>query len=285
MRGVSFKTSELIIGSSLSALLYSYINSLPIVYQRLSKPHPFERFTENVDLSAFNIINDKCVIKTPKGNKTFGTKKIDLWNKLFLHLSLNGLVACIGEPTSSRLSGNVFKYFYDTTTTQIDFEKATIFDGTEIAGLQTVYKNKAQILDWMEIRSGAKQEKEIDLIESEECFVNEVVFYRSQRSGNTKYKDCLAISYLNEKQLREIEYTDTYAMFKVRQMMKAAGLKGQANGFYDQYPDKKRYYDIRISPTKRQINKIILSCYPDEENKSVIFNSKTFEEILYDERK
>ena len=284
LKGIALKTPELIIGSSLSALCYSYKNKLPLVYQRIAKPHPFERFSEDIDLSVFNMTNDRSVLKKPQGSKLVGIEKIILWNKLFLNLSLNGLIACPGEPTSSRLSGNVFKYFYNTTSAQIDFEKAIIFDGSGVAGIQTVYQKKHQVLDWMNIKSGAKQKKEIDLIESENNFVNEVIFYRSQRSGNTNYKDCLAISYLSEKELREVEYTDTYAMFKVRQMMKAAGLKGQANGFYDQYPDKKRYYDIRIDPTKRQINRMVVSCYPDEENESIYFNSKTFEEILNGER-
>ena len=284
MRSVSFSAKEIVIGSSLPALFYSYSKRIPIVYQTISKPTFFDRFSNNLDLSEFNIKNDNVCLKSSTCDKIVGIKKILLWNKLFFNLSLNGLVLCPNQPTSSRLSKNSFTCFYDTTSEVIKFEKAVIFDGSNISGIKTTYKKDLQVLDWMNIRSGSKQKKQIDLLESKDKFVNEVLFYTSKRSGNTKYKDCVAVSYLSKDQLRMVEYTDTYAMFKVRRMMKAAGLKGTANGFYDQYPEKKRHYDIRIDPTKREINKMIVSCYPEEENNSIVFDSRSFEELLNDYR-
>ncbi len=283
MKGLTFKVNEIIVGSNLAALYYAYKNNLPLVYQNISKPNSLERFSENTDLSSLNIKNEITSFQTPRGEVKKGIKKIFLWNKLFFNLNLKGLVVCPDSPTSSRIGANVFTCFYGTTSLRIDFDKATIFNGENIAGVQTVHNNLIQVFDWMNINSGSKQNKQVDILESNDNFVKKIIFYPSKRSGNTKYKDCLAISYLTEKNLREVEYTDTYAMFKVRQMMKAAGLKGVANGFYDQYPDKRRHYDIRISPTKRQINKDILSCYLDEDTDTISFNLKTIEEMLSDQ--
>ena len=264
---------------------YAYQNRLPLVYQKVSKPHKLERFSKDIDLSVFGVKNEHTFLQTPSGEKVQGIKKIILWNKLFLNLNLNGLILTPDSPTSSRIDATGFTCFYGTTSLRVGFDKAIIFNGENIGGIQTTYKERIQVLDWMDINSGAKQNKQIDILESDDHFVRKIIFYPSERSSNTTYRDCLSVSYLTEKNLREVEYTDTYAMFKVRQMMKAAGLKGQANGFYDQYPDKRRHYDIRISPTKRQINKDVLSCYLDEEIDSIEFNFKTIEEILSDQGK
>jgi hypothetical protein len=284
MRDHKYYFDELVLGNTLPAVTYSHINKTPLVYPSNNPPHRFEFFAPDTDLSAYG--SNNLIIESASPDKIIkeGKNKLEVWNKTIFKLALKGLVLFPFEKDSLRLGDdNNLHLFQGSSRINISFDVLRVFDGQSTNGIHVIYEDFHQVLDWINISSGAKQKKEIDIIKTKNNFVNEVRFYPSSRTGNSTYKDCVAISRLTSKQLMDVEYTDTFAKFEVRKLMKESGLKGTANGFYDQYPDKERHYDIRLDPTRRDINKIIKECYTTEQNNKVIFDYRSEEEILSEE--
>ena len=77
--------------------------------------------------------------------------------------------------------------------------------------------NKLQkVIDWFNVKSGMNHQ--IDKINTESDFVKEILFYPSIRmSGVDKNKkDLVAISFMKEKQLHDVEYSDSYVRLKTQ---------------------------------------------------------------------
>ena len=221
---------EIIIGGTLNALLHSYQNKTPLIINKLLLPHPFESL-ENYSAQ-------------------------ELWYKLFFILSASGLNIVGDKAQSVRLKENEISV---TTTGARVFkcrsEKLLIFDDEDVKGLPSpIKKNKDFIvLDWM---IGRSCEKHIhNSLKTEDSFVNEVHFYPSTRRDghHPDEKDLVAISYLNEDNLHDFEYSDTYAKFKATKMLKELGIKGKKNGI--------NYYALKLEVIKREIRKAKMSLY------------------------
>ena len=285
MRDHEYYFEEVVLGNTLAAVTYSSAKDIPLVYFKSNPPHQFESFATGLDLSLYGIANTKNELIMPSGVLTEGKNKLEVWNKTIFKQALKGLVLFPFSKDSVRIKDETnLNIIQGNSRVNIKFETLRVFDGSSVGGLQVEYEDLFEVIDWINIGSGAKQKKQVDIIKTKNNFVNEVRFYPSERTGNSTYKDCAAISYLEPEQLLEVEYTDTFAKFEVRRLMKEAGLKGTANGFYDQYPDKERHYDIRLDPVKREINKPIKKCYTEEQNDRVIFDFRVEEEILNDEQ-
>ena len=97
-------------------------------------------------------------------------------------------------------------------------------------------------------------------------FVRDIHFYPSERmDGNPKKKrDILAISYLSEKQLSDVGYTDAYVRFKVLDMMKEAGMQGIKNGI-DAHTGKSKRLSIRIETAEREVFSMPIEPFDEED--------------------
>ena len=71
-----------------------------------------------------------------------------------------------------------------------------------------------------------------------------------------------------------------YARFKILALMKENGIRGSRNGRDQKYPEKYKYYAVKIQPKKREIKKSSFNQYEDKEN--LIFDYRTVEEICND---
>ena len=66
-------------------------------------------------------------------------------------------------------------------------------------------------------------------------------------------------------QLRDFDYSDTMAKFKIKDMMKQAGIRGARNGRDQKRPDKYKYYAIKVEPAEREvISRNVRHYEPDE---------------------
>ena len=281
MRDHKYYFEELVLGNSLSAVTYSLIKNVPLVFAQNAPPHPFEFFDPKIDLCVYGSENSNREMSTPSGFLVQGKNKLEIWNKTVFKLALKGLILFPFDKDSVRIEDKSrLNIIWGNSRVKISFNILRVFDGRNIKGLQVEYGPRHQVIDWINVGSGAKQKKQIDIIRIENNFVNEVYFYPSKRSRNSSYRDCVAISYLTPEELMKVEYTDTFAKFEVRKLMKEAGLKGTANGFYDQYPKKERHYDIRLDPVKREINKVVKKCYTLEQNNKIVFDFRNEEEVI-----
>jgi hypothetical protein len=255
IRDINVERDKLVVGSTLEALIYCFLNNLPMVCTHLQPPFSFEHFNVDDDLSVFGVQNIEKIIKTNLGKKTVGLDKLWLWERLFFHLSVSGLCFLSDKAVSLRISNNTIKASTaNARMAKIYFNDLVIFDDMNVHGLG-VYKIEDKmftVYDWFDVRSGMKHN--YDQIEDTTSFVNHIIFYPSGRvAGDHNFKDAIAVSYLTKEQLDDFEYSDINARFKTRHLMKHHGIRGARNGRNMLDKTKFKYYAVKIENSKRDI--------------------------------
>jgi len=276
-----YDIEELVIGNSLEAVSYSYLNEKPLILNSIKKPYFFEFFEKDCCLNKYPVKTLEYELTTPVGAKIVGASKLEIWEKLVFYLSISGLAPVTDKVYSIRIENdNLLKITTDNSRViRIKFDKLRIFDTEKITGFGSLDEvNNFKIVDWINVRSGMKHK--YDYFETEDDFIKEVYFYPSQRVGageKDERKDLVAISYLTKEQLNDFEYSDTYAKFKILNLMKAAGIKGPKNGRRHDDPNKYAYHSVKIEPSHRetQINGKLL--YEDEQ--SFFFDNRKEREV------
>jgi len=281
MRNHVYEFDEIVIGSSLNALTYSYFNSKPIIFCELKKPQFFEFFDFNFDLSKLSVEQYEFKLRSPTLTKMVGTSKLEVWERLSFILSLSGLTPVSNNAASIRIysDDNIIKLFTkNSRMVKFKFDKIRIFDDTNVAGLGLPIKQQKnyRVIDWVDVKSGMSHP--FTYIQGNDTFVNEIFFYPSKRfDGSRNRKDAVSISYLNEEQINNFDYSDTYVKFKTLSMMKDAGIKGARNGKDASNPDKYKYYALKIETSWREIQKIKMDSYKNTSN--LFFDYRTEEEV------
>ena len=233
---------EIIIGSSLEALLLAFEGGIPIFFDIPNMPHRFEYFDTAVDLSWLGIQDSQIRLKTPTGEIAKGQQKLILWERLNFILNLAGLSPLNGSANSLRIeSENVLKAYNEfSKIATVSFDRAYFFAKEK--------KTKTKIFDWIAVHSGGKHD--FDLIETGDDFVKEIWFYESDRV-HSGIKDICAISHIDDSLLSHFDYSDTYARFKVEKVMKSHGFRGASNGI-DKLTGKQKHYAVKTSSIKRE---------------------------------
>jgi hypothetical protein len=162
------------------------------------------------------------------------------------------------KATSLTVQDNLLKVVTkDSRLARFEFNKLIIFDDEKINGLPLLKKEKLEkikVIDWFDVKSGMEHEHEKFKTDSE--FVSEVIFYPSDRFGIQKgsriRKDLVAISYLDENQINDFDFSGTMAKFKIVSMMKENGIKGARNGRDTYNPNIYRYYSPKIEHMERE---------------------------------
>jgi hypothetical protein len=282
LREISFDYSRVVIGCSLEALLYSFLNDLPFFYTRINRPTRFERFMPEQDLSLFGIENSAHTLTTIDSSKVVGSSKDVLWEKLYFYLTLAGLNPIADKASSIKVVGDKqLKVFtHKARMAKVNFEELVIFTDDGISGLPTptqIPENKYKVYDWFDVRSGMKHE--YDWIEDSSDFVKEILFYPTERvDGNQVFKDAVSVSYLTEKQLRSFDYSDINARFKTLKMMKSAGIRGARNGRDMLDKSRYKYYAVKIENSKRDVEPLHQAIYDSTD--TIKFNTNSFDDII-----
>ena len=242
-----YQYDTVVIGGNLSALLYSYFNNLPLVINKLDIPHRFKTINNG--------------------------SQLEMWNKTYFRLSLAGLNIAGDKAQSVRLKENEL-----TVTTKharvikLNFNKAIIFDDENINGLPLPKKESDQyeVLDWMYPTRCAPHDTEYIYVGGD--LVREVHFYLSR--ANTGRRP-VTVSYLTKKQLKDFEYSDTYAKFKCLKVLEENDIKGTMGTG----PGGMRYhYKIKLEVLKREVKKTAMNSY--EDTQELQFKYDKPEEIL-----
>jgi hypothetical protein len=235
---------QLIVGGSLEALELAHRTGLPIL--SISQPPPAIDFsrTEN-------------------------------WRHLSFVLSLAGQLPLSDNLSKVRFNeGNSISCFTNNSRiVEISYGDAYIVDDHNVAGLPTpikAAKKEFLVLDWISVRRG--QSHDFDYLEDKGSnFVKKLVFYPSERIAGKRsnLKDACAISTLTEKQLKDLDYSETYVFLKSRDMMKKAGIKGSRNGT-QAYNGKPAYLSIKLETAGRDVFPLHKNVY--ENTGSIHFN-------------
>ena len=202
----SINLDKVILGGTLEALETAYRTGLPV----LCVPNP-----------PLSLLSDSC----------------EQWRRLCFFLSLSGQLPLGGNLETMRVSEEdkeIKCFTKNSRIVKVNYETAYVFDDHGIEGLPMPSKEAKKeylVLDWINVKRG--QVHAYSYIEDEDSdFVKRIVFYQTQRNtGHSRVlKDACAVSFMTEKQLNNLDYSESYVFLKVRDMMKAAGIKGRKNG-------------------------------------------------------
>ncbi len=250
----TYQYDTIVIGGGLNAKVYAYYSECPCICGN------------NVAPFRFDMLQKEVVQGLSGQNKN----TLQSWETLNFILGSSGQLPMGDKASSLNIRGNILKVTtLDSRLARFEFNKLVIFDDKNVYGLPLIKEKKvgkSRVLDWFDVRSG--MEHEHDLLETKDEFIREVIFYPSDRFGNQASgrirKDLVAISYLDETQVRDFEYSDTMARFKILQMMKDAGIKGARNGRDVNNPEVYKYYSPKIEATQREIIPDVTNYYEDD---------------------
>ena len=256
----TYKYGEIVIGHCLDAVTYAYDNHCVLVVNSPLRPDRFDRFAPCDDTTER--------LTTSSGTVEVGQQKLSIWKELCFDMSLAGQIPISKEVNSIRVGYDALSVvFSDTAQAKMEYGKLTIFDDTCVVGINPPrhkVPDKYKVMDWYNVRSGAVHE--YDLLEDRQSdLVREVYFYPSERiDGKHNKKDLVAVSYLNKKQLMDIEYSDLYSKYKTLDMMGKAGIKGASNGRNSD--GSSRHLKVKIELNKRELKKVSKNIYDNYEN-------------------
>lgn len=170
---------------------------------------------------------------------------------------------------------------------QISFENAYIVDDFNVSGLPTptkAAKKEFLVLDWISVRRGTNHPYDY-ILDEDNKFVQKLVFYPSERipGKRSTVKDACSISILTDKQLRDLDYSETYVFLKSRDMMKKAGIKGSRNGT-QAYNGKPAYLSLKLEVAGRDVFPLHKNVYENTDSLHFDFDLYTATEIGYNKR-
>ena len=261
-RGLTFEQDKIVVGGGIRALLYASLRELPVAFTSPVPPFRFDIFPfDNLSKLGFEL------------NET--TTSREVWERLMFLLGLSGLVLTSGTGNSLRVADKTLIVASNSSSTKYNFNRLVVFDDKEIKGLPRITKEEkeaSRVIDWVNVRSGCGHD--IDRLEDDGSdFVKEIIFYPSDRSDNSIWKDLVAISHLTDEQLKDFDYSDTMARFKIIKMMKKAGIRGARNGRDQLRPDRYKYYAIKVEPAERQVYSNDTRYYEQDERFEFCYDS------------
>ena len=252
------KYENIVIGSSLTALLFALKNDYPVFFAEERRPFRFDYLEPQTNLAFLKIPGRPTKSLTTLGEeKLIGAPKELLWERLLFLMSLRGRVPLSNLSHSIRYDGDrvVCSNKYGKIM-EFLFDNCYYFGDDNSTGFieKTNLDEEAYLCyDYIAFNSGGKHE--IDLIHTNDDFVSEIWFYSSDRiDGNTPVRDACAVSKLTESQLQDFDYSETMARFKVLKIMKDNGMRGKQNGYTEK--GTPRHYDFRTSSIRRVTNRI-----------------------------
>ena len=245
---------NIVLGSSLKAILFAAQNFFPVVFSDFRKPFRFDYFKPELDLEYFEFpaeVGPKT-LTTHQGMLDVGVSKSIVWDRLMFLLSISGKVPLSNLCRSFRAEDNsLICYNEYSKIAEIKFNNCFYFGDSNVHNLY----NKKELdninyicYDWIAFNKGGKHD--IDFIETSDNFVKRIWFYSSDRiDGNTPVKDACVLSLLTADQTQDFNFSETMAKFKLNSEMESRGMKGQFNGYGPNGNPK--YYKFKTTHIKR----------------------------------
>ena len=206
------------------------------------------------DLSFLGIENTTRTLKTFGDTKKVGIQKSILWDRLSFVLCLEGYAPLAALCHSIRYDGNtlVFSDEYSKIL-EITFNKCFYFGDDNCNGIVDIVKQADNYLcyDWVAFNIGGKHD--YDYIETDDDFVNKILFHISRRNGasNSNIKDACVISTLKREQIDSFDYSQTMARFKVIHEMRSRGMRARISEYHpDGRPKNISHIKLLISRGK-----------------------------------
>tara|TARA_A100001391_G_scaffold196346_1_gene174772 strand:- start:429 stop:1349 length:921 start_codon:yes stop_codon:yes gene_type:complete len=273
--------NNIVIGHSLSSLLFSYLNDYPIILNKELENNQFDFCPTELPLELIGFENKPKDLRVVGGTKQFGVTKSEIENNLIFCLSLAGLTLNSVPYNNIKVGDNTVECFSSARKYSYTFNKLHIFNAENITGLKIRKENVFyEVYDNLYLRHSNKNS--IDYIQTEDDFVNEIFVYPSERNGTrAEDRDVMCRSVLTREQLNSFDYSDTICRMKTTSVMKANGFDGSLAGLSKSNPTKQVRRGLLLVSAERKVYeryKIVL----EEELDNVAVNTACAETILYD---
>ena len=279
MKALKSESAELVVGATLSALLYSYYTGYPLVYLEPSIPFRFDYFQPYFDLDKIVEQPEPREFITLDLKKKVGLPKRDMWERLYFILSLSGKIPYADKVKSVRIEEDINIITRKRNT--FNCESVRIFDDKQVQGLSQKISGEEKtfnVYDWINVHSGTTHSLDF-IADISGSVIEEIIFYPSDRiDGNHNKKDIVCVSSMTERQLNDYRFSDTYVRFKVESLMKEVGIRGARNGRDQLNPEKYKYYALKLESAEREIRDVGLNSETDDDR--VVLDSRTPEEII-----
>tara|TARA_Y100001938_G_scaffold150730_1_gene243097 strand:- start:6535 stop:7353 length:819 start_codon:yes stop_codon:yes gene_type:complete len=228
----SFYFNELVLGGSLTALLYAYKKNLPVLIDVAHIPFALETCPLDWDLRFLGF------------KRGIEHLKSQVWDRLSFLLSMSGLVLFPNNIQNFRLEENKITIIaLDNRKMEVGFNKIIEFDRD--------VQEDLMVYDWFAVHSGSRHDWEV-IPDPSSDLCHLLLFHRSTRPRTrTDVKDVCAVSRVPRRDLKDIEHSNVYTRIKTLKMMKEIGIRGRANGY-----DKKGrtlHYAIDIEFMYREV--------------------------------
>ena len=145
-----YQKDTIVIGGCLAALLYAFKNSLPIIFANPKPPFRYDKIEKEYDLSFLGL----------EPFESYYQRQV--WERLLVLLGLSGNLPLSSNASGMRIVDNLL-----TVTTnnhrvaKFEFNKLVVFDDEGVTGLPAIsgeIKEKNRVIDWVNIRQGAKHQ-------------------------------------------------------------------------------------------------------------------------------
>ena len=242
---------QIVVGSSLRAVLFAALNDFPVFFTKPEKPFEFDYFDPSIDLSSWGLHNKLQLWTTPNGEKKTGQNKIALWEHVFFVLGLKGLTPFSDFCSSLRIDDNTLTGYSEYAKLRsVDFGVCHYFDDHATYNLLPSENTPKtyNVYDRFAFIRGGKHH--LDLIEDKDHFCNKIWFYPSPRlDGETLIKDACVLSILSDDQIDDFDFSETLVRLTTLQKMKDLGLRGPKNG--KQADGSQRYRSFKAQAINR----------------------------------
>jgi hypothetical protein len=258
----TLKHSTVVIGSSIEAVTYSHLHGCPIIYNDNQVPSTVDFFPANFDLTNLYIKEqDNKVFVTQDGTKEVGIPKYDVYKRLSFFNGISGLALLHNTANSIKIKDNTIIVSSENVLFKVEYEKLIVFGIENVGGeidIENKKTTKHKTIDWFNVRRGSEHQYDWFSFPKED-FIREVYFYPSLRTdGNLSRekirKDLVCASYLTDKQIQDLEYSDFNAKFIIQREMKENGIKGRLRGT-QRDGIRLRYDTVEIEHYERKIYK------------------------------
>jgi hypothetical protein len=270
---------DVIIGHSLQALLYSYLNNIPIIINKKPSHVLFDFCNPDLPLHLVGLRNNTTTLKTNEGSVRFGASKVEIMADIMLCITTSGLLLNSVPPWNINVKDRKIDYFTKAKKYSVSYETARIFDSNNITGLNIRKHNMAyEVYDNIHIRSSNKSD--VEYIKTEDDFVKEIYIHPSNRNGTRKDdRDIICKSVLTKEQLNSFDYSDTICRMKVASKMKENGFMGSRAGLSKKDPLKHYHRELALVSAERIVHeKYTLKC--EEHNSNIVIDNSTLRQVI-----
>jgi len=190
-----FKWKNVVIGADLDAIEFAHDNNFFLIKNRPPHHHSYEN-TENI----------------------WAEKSYELYNL--------GLTPFVDKVSNIRVipEEKLIKIITHKSAFTVQYEELHLFDTENVSGVSL--KREVvhyRVIDWFDCKG--LYDLNFNEITTEDQFVNKIKLFKTLRiDGDQKYLDLLCESFLTEDQLKNFDYSDTMARFKVADLLKKHGI-------------------------------------------------------------